>query len=65
MKASILYGIGDLRYEDMPKPIIKDNEVLVNVKACGICGSDVNRVLKTGTYRFPTVIGHVFSGKVV
>ncbi len=65
MKASILYGIGDLRYEDMPKPIIKDNEVLVNVKACGICGSDVNRVLKTGTYRFPTVIGHEFSGMVV
>lgn len=65
MKASVLYGIGDLRYVDIPKPEIKDNEVLVNVMACGICGSDINRVLKTGTYHFPTVIGHEFSGVVV
>lgn len=64
MKASILYNIEDLRYEDIPKPILKDNEVLVNVKACGICGSDVNRVFKTGTYHFPTVIGHEFAGVV-
>lgn len=65
MKANILYGIGDLRYEDIPNPIISDTEVLVKVKACGICGSDVNRVFKTGTYHFPTVIGHEFSGIVV
>lgn len=65
MKASILYDIGDLRYEDIPKPVLRENEVLVNVKAAGICGSDINRVFKTGTYHFPTVIGHEFSGIVV
>jgi len=66
MKASVLYGINDLRYiEDYPIPTLKDNEVLVRVSHAGICGSDVNRVFKNGTYHFPTVIGHEFSGIVV
>ena len=65
MKANILYDIGDLRYVDAPIPDLKESEVLVNVKASGICGSDINRVFKTGTYHFPTVIGHEFSGVVV
>lgn len=65
MKASVLYAIGDLQYTDVPKPHITKGEVLVKVKACGICGSDVNRAYKTGTYHFPTIIGHEFSGEVV
>lgn len=66
MKAQVLYGINDLRYEtDYKNPVLKNNEVLVKVKACGICGSDINRVLKSGTYHFPTIIGHEFSGQVV
>lgn len=65
MKASVLYGINDLRYVDVPTPEIGRDDVLVQVKACGICGSDVNRVLKTGTYHFPTIIGHEFAGIVV
>ena len=65
MKANVLYGIGDLRYVNITTPIIKENEVLVKVKAAGICGSDIDRVYKTGTYHFPTIIGHEFSGEVV
>ena len=66
MKAQVLYGINDLRYEtDYKTPELKNNEVLVKVRACGICGSDINRVLKSGTYHFPTIIGHEFSGEVV
>ena len=38
--------------------------VLVRVAACGICGSDIPRVYTNGTYHFPTIIGHEFSGKV-
>src|SRR5574344_846966 len=65
MKASVLYGIDDLRYvEDYSTPVLKDNEVMVKVKAAGICGSDVARVLKNGTYHFPTIIGHEFSGEI-
>ena len=59
-----MYGIGDLRWTVVPEPSLKPGEVLVKVKACGICGSDVARVFKTGTYHFPTIIGHEFAGEV-
>lgn len=65
MKAQVLYGINNLKYEaNYKNPVLKENEVLVEVKACGICGSDIDRVLKNGTYHFPTIIGHEFSGIV-
>lgn len=65
MKASVLYGINDLRFvEDYPTPTLKGDEALVKVTHAGICGSDIARVFKTGTYHFPTVIGHEFSGIV-
>ncbi len=64
MKANVLFGIGDLRYTDVSIPKLKRREVLVKVRAAGICGSDIARVFKTGTYHFPTVIGHEFAGEV-
>jgi L-iditol 2-dehydrogenase len=39
--------------------------VLLRVGACGVCGSDVPRVFQKGTYSFPTIPGHEFSGTVV
>lgn len=65
MKANVLHGVGDLRYEDVAMPTLKPGEVLVKVRACGICGSDVPRVFVNGTYHFPTVPGHEFAGEVV
>ena len=65
MKAAVLYGIGDLRVTEVPKPVIKEDEVLVKIEYCGICGSDIGRIFKTGTYHFPTIPGHEFSGEVV
>lgn len=59
-----LYAINDLRYEEAPIPECMDDEVLIEVKSCGVCGSDLPRVYTKGTYHFPTVIGHEFSGKV-
>ncbi|MDR1543042.1 MAG: galactitol-1-phosphate 5-dehydrogenase [Prevotellaceae bacterium] len=64
MKANVLYNINDLRYTDVETPKLKQSEVLVKIKAAGICGSDVDRVFKNGTYHFPTIIGHEFSGEV-
>jgi L-iditol 2-dehydrogenase len=64
MMACNLHGIGDLRYEEVPVPEIKDDEVLLEVKAAGICGSDIPRVFEKGTYRFPTIPGHEFAGVV-
>lgn len=64
MKVCNLHGIGDLRYEEVPVPEIKADEVLLRVQAAGICGSDIPRVFEKGTYHFPTVIGHEFAGVI-
>lgn len=65
MKALSLYDIGDLRVVDLPIPKPQSDEVLVKIKNCGICGSDIGRVFEHGTYFFPTVPGHEFAGQVV
>jgi len=64
MKAAVLHAPGDLRVETVNIPAIGPDDVLVEVKAAGICGSDIGRVMVTGTYRFPTIPGHEFSGRV-
>jgi L-iditol 2-dehydrogenase len=65
MKAAVLLAPGNIEIQEVPIPLIGDDDVLVKVKACGVCGSDVPRVLVTGTYHFPTIPGHEFSGRVV
>lgn len=64
MKAWVLHGINDLRFEEVNTPIIGENEVLLAVKAVGICGSDIPRVFYTGTYSYPLIPGHEFAGQV-
>ncbi len=64
MKAYVLHGIDDFRFEEVKRPGIKPDEVLVKVKAAGICGSDIPRIYKTGTYSYPLIPGHEFSGLV-
>jgi L-iditol 2-dehydrogenase len=65
MKAYVLHGIDDLRLEEVEKPTVKDTEVLVEVRAAGICGSDIPRIYRTGTYSYPLIPGHEFAGTVV
>ncbi len=65
MKAMVLHGINDFRLETVKEPVLGEGEVLVAVKAAGICGSDIPRVFRTGTYSFPLIPGHEFSGIVV
>lgn len=64
MKAWVLHGIGDLRMEDVKEPSVGKNEVLVHIKAAGICGSDIPRIYKTGAHTHPLIPGHEFSGVV-
>lgn len=65
MQAVVLHGLGDLRYEeDWPNPVLEDGWALVRVSAAGICGSDIARVHKTGSYSYPIVLGHEFCGVV-
>lgn len=65
MMALNLHGVGDLRYEKVAKPEVLPGEVLLKIKAVGICGSDIPRVFTKGTYHFPTIIGHEFAGEIV
>lgn len=64
MKAWVLHGIGDIRFEEIKEPQPAEGEVIVKVKSAGICGSDIPRIYQTGTYHFPTIPGHEFSGIV-
>jgi L-iditol 2-dehydrogenase len=64
MRAAVLHAPGDLRVERVPVPAPGPADALVRVSACGICGSDVPRVLTTGTYHFPTIPGHEMAGVV-
>lgn len=64
MKAYVLEGIDQLVYKEIPTPQLQEDEVLVQVVNAGICGSDIPRIFKTGTYHFPTVPGHEFAGVV-
>ena len=67
MKAARFYAQGDIRVEDIPVPEASPGEVLVRVRMCGICGSDL-RTLQHGSsggrYRTPRTLGHEFSGVV-
>lgn len=64
MKALVLSDVGKIKVEDIAKPSPKQGEVLVRVKACGICGSDIPRAYKDGAHNMPLVIGHEFAGEV-
>ncbi|MPW24285.1 alcohol dehydrogenase catalytic domain-containing protein [Alkalibaculum sp. M08DMB] len=65
MKVGILHNINDIRCEESEIPKIQSDEILVKVTCAGICGTDFERVLKTGTWKFPTILGHEFGGEIV
>lgn len=65
MKALVLTEYGKFEYVDMPEPDLGDDEVLVKVEACGICGSDVHGMDgSTGRRQPPIVMGHEAAGVI-
>src|SRR4030081_2751200 len=65
MKALVLENYMDLRIKDVPMPIVGEEEVLVRVKAAGICGSDVHGMDgSTGRRRPPIIMGHEAAGVI-
>ena len=64
MKAYVLHHIDGLKYEDCPMPDCPQGWAIVKVMAAGICSSDIPRIYTKGTYHFPTIPGHEFSGIV-
>jgi L-iditol 2-dehydrogenase len=69
IKAALMYGPKDLRLEEVEIPPIKSNQVLIKVKACGICGSDIacyEGRSTEGRYDIaPYIPGHEFGGVIV
>ena len=64
MKAGVVHGKNDIRWEEIKKPEAGPGKVLVKVKYTGICGSDIPRVNGDACHFFPNVLGHEFSGVV-
>ena len=65
MKALVLRNYHDLSYDEVPEPTIGAEDVLVAVKACGICGSDVHGMDgSTGRRRPPIIMGHEAAGVI-
>src|SRR3954454_16919520 len=65
MKALVLKEYKKFAYEDFPSPQPGPKEVLIRVKACGICGSDVHGMDgSTGRRRPPIVMGHEAAGVI-
>lgn len=67
MKSAVFYGKHDLRVEETKKPEIGPKDVLIQVKACGVCGTDVHIYegdKGAAEVTPPTILGHEFSGVV-
>lgn len=65
MKAQIVKAPYEMEYTEVPIPEISDDEVLIKVKVCGICGSDTS--IYTGKYakdKLPLITGHEFWGEI-
>ncbi len=62
MKAAVLHGVRDIRFETTPDPELEPDSILIKVKFCGICGSDLHPYKIGG--RPGTIFGHEFSGEV-
>ncbi|MEG0377709.1 MAG: alcohol dehydrogenase catalytic domain-containing protein, partial [Eubacterium sp.] len=69
MKVAVMTDIMEMEMMERPKPEVKDNEVMVKVKHCGVCGSDVHFYEQGRIGGFivepPFVLGHECAGEVV
>jgi len=77
MKAALWYGKKDIRVENVKEPKLSNGEVIVKVKCCGICGTDLHEYISgphlipvdrphpvTG-HKAPIIMGHEFSGDII
>ncbi len=65
MKAAVFHGPNDTRVEEVERPKLLKTGVIVRVRACGICGSDLHFYKLGGKRMHPgTIMGHEFCGEV-
>lgn len=67
MKAVVKYkkGVGNVEIREVPEPHISEKEIKIEVKAAGICGTDIHIYYDHYPYSIPVVMGHEFSGEIV
>jgi 2-desacetyl-2-hydroxyethyl bacteriochlorophyllide A dehydrogenase len=66
VKAVVIEKPGEMSVKEVPDPVPGPEELLVAVKACGICGTDLHIFDgEFGPARYPLIPGHEFSGEVV
>ncbi|UJB70579.1 zinc-dependent dehydrogenase [Acaryochloris sp. 'Moss Beach'] len=63
MKAQVFRGVNQLSYEEVPKPDIGKDEVLVQVKVVGLCQSDIKKI-RYPLYEPPRIFGHETAGEI-
>lgn len=63
MKAAVYHGNGRIAIEERPEPVAGPGEIVVRMRACGLCGSDLMRWYQDP--RAPVVLGHEPVGEVV
>jgi Threonine dehydrogenase and related Zn-dependent dehydrogenases len=63
MKAAVMHGAKDIRTETVPDPVCEPHGVIIKVKACGVCGSDLHIYKRDD--QAGTIFGHEFSGDIV
>jgi L-iditol 2-dehydrogenase len=66
MQAAVFTGLNEMSVQRVPKPVCGDGEILMRVRACAVCGSDI-RIFRSGNSRVtpPQTLGHEFSGEIV
>lgn len=62
MKAAVIRGANDVRVENVPIPKIGRKEILVKMMACGVCGTDIEKI--RGEFITPPVLGHEAAGEI-
>lgn len=64
MKASVYYRKDVIRYEEVPLPELGEGDILVEMKSCGLCGTDIHKA-QHQTVTGPVVLGHEVAAEVV
>ena len=63
MRAAVYRGVNDVRVETVPVPEIGPGEVLMRIRTCGICGTDLKKI-HTGSHSAPRIFGHEMAGEI-
>ena len=65
MQVAMFTALGKVELQDIPRPVLKEGEILVKIEACGMCATDIKAILKGHPFwRPPAVLGHEMIGRV-